>query len=814
MNDINFIAHPGQSLESHLIGVGNKTKQFAEKIGLAEQGEFIGLLHDFGKYSKQFQDYINSASGKLNPDLDEDYVDAKVLKGKIDHSTAGAQWLWAELKKYGGKGQGKLCGQILALCIASHHSGLIDCLKPDGENGFMKRTKKPDDATHLQECLQNADKEILQRIKQMADKPLIASMLNKIKAITQTNQHGQQIQSKIKMFYIGFFTRFLFSCLIDADRMDSAGRECSKEPPLWQVAIDRLEQKLSDFAVKKPIDSIRRKISDDCYAKASEAQGIYTLTVPTGGGKTYASLRYALHHARKHKLDRIIYIIPYTSIIEQNAEAIRKVIEDEMDDFPWVLEHHSNLEPEEQTWHSKLASENWDSPIVLTTMVQFLEVLFSGGTRSVRRLHQLANSVLIFDEIQTLPINCTHIFCNALNFLVEHAKTTAILCTATQPLLDELKASEKGQLFIPEGNELVKDVKQLFDDLERVEIINNCKVGGWNVVEISELALSELNNKGSCLVIVNTKVWAQDLYQLCKTKVPQESLFHLSTNQYPAHRKKLLNEIKARLEQKLPVFCISTQLIEAGVDIDFASVIRFLAGLDSIAQAAGRCNRNGELQDQHGHFIKGMVYVVNPDVENIDVLKDIKVGQETTRRVFGELTTGGLLTPDKIKLYFQYYFFERAKEMSYNLPAKEFWGGLTLLDLLSDNKKNSGFQECEENLPMLQQSFMTAGKAFKAIDAPTQAVIIQHDEGKALIAELCRSASAKDFNPKVYYDLLKKAQRYSVNVFPNVWEKLRQEKAVYEIQKDEGIFYLDERYYSEEFGLSTEPVAQMSCNIL
>ena len=372
-------------------------------------------------------------------------------------------------------------------------------------------------------------------------------------------------------------------------------------------------------------------------SRAQDTQGIYTLTVPTGGGKTYASLRYALHHANTDGLQRIIYVIPYTSIIEQNAEAIRKVIQHQGDQYPWVLEHHSNLEPENQTWHSKLAAENWDAPVVLTTMVQFLETLFSGGTRGVRRLHQLANSIIIFDEIQTLPINCTHLFCNALNFLSAYTKTTAVLCTATQPLLDQLKSPEKGQLLIPEENHLITDVRQLFDQLKRVEISNKTKSGGWTEEEIAALARSELNSKGNCLVVVNTKASAQALYMSCSDVIDAESLFHLSTNQCSAHRSDLFRRMRARLAAGFPVLCFSTQLIEAGVDIDFSSVIRFLAGLDSIAQAAGRCNRNGRLDT-------ATVHVVNPMQETIDQLIDIKVGIEKSKWVFSEVKGSSLLT--------------------------------------------------------------------------------------------------------------------------------------------------------------------------
>lgn len=789
-----------QSLEDHLLEVSEIAKALAAKIGVPSAGELIGLLHDFGKYSQEFQNYIKSATGELNPDED-DYVDARGMKGRVDHSTAGAQHVWKKLRVFGGAGQGELCGEILALCIASHHSGLIDCLSVAGEPTFFRRMDKSYEKTHLKECLGCANTKVLGRIDDLAGANVIKECIEVLKPFILEN-------SKINAFNIGFFTRFLFSCLIDADRLNSAEFEVpirkserlkNAGVPKWSQPIVRLEEFLASKEVKYPIDYLRKEISDNCQKRASDPQGIFTLTVPTGGGKTYASLRYALHHAEKHGLDRIVYIIPYTSIIEQNADAIRKVVERDGDANSWVLEHHSNLESERQTWRSKLISENWDSPIVLITMVQFLEALFSGGTRSVRRLHQLANSVLIFDEIQTLPINCTHLFCNAINFLTKYAKTTTVLCTATQPLLNNLKNYHKGQLDIPPENELVADKKQLFDDLKRVNIINKCTSGGWSAEDIANLAMKEYTEKGSCLVIVNTKAWAKDLFQLCELKVDKESIFHLSTGQYPEHRKQLLKKIRDRLDNNLPVLCFSTQLIEAGVDVDFASVIRFLAGLDSIAQAAGRCNRNGKLSI-------ATVTVLNPDKETIDSLYDIKVGQEQTKRIFGEAKDDDMLSPDKMDRYFQYYFYDRAKDMDYPLTGKNLVRDDSLLNLLADNPNNIGrdrFVKTKPKLSLLAQSFMEAGKAFKAIDAPTNAVIVRHGLGKELVDQLC--GFAKEFNPAGYYKLLKDAQKYSVNVFPNVWKNLNDAGAVSEIQQD-GIYYLDERYYSEDFGLSIEPV--------
>jgi CRISPR-associated endonuclease/helicase Cas3 len=792
------IARPGQSVKDHLENVSEICRSLTVKIDVPEAGELLGLLHDFGKYSDEFQNYIQSSLGVLDPDIDEDYVDSKALKGKIDHSTAGAQWIWQYCRNYGEQGQ--LIGQILALCLASHHGGLIDCLNPDGKNIFSRRMNKDDQYSHLNECVDHADSKILQRLEELITPQFLQNCIKQI-SILLTKKKGQ---SEVEgWFKVGLWTRLLYSCLLDADRIDSADQENPQnklvrknERVEWKVAIDRVEEKLSNLEIKHPIDHLRRSISERCRERAQDQQGIYSLTVPTGGGKTYAGIRYALHHAQRHNLDRIICIIPYTSIIEQNSEAIRELIEHESDNRPWVLEHHSNLEPEVQTWQSKLIAENWDAPIVFTTMVQFLEVLFGGGTRGVRRMHQLANSVLVFDEIQTLPIKCVHLFCNAINFLTDHAGTTALLCTATQPLLNKLKNPEKGQLTIPPENELVDNVCKLFEELKRVDICNRIKAEGWSEAEIAELAVSDYHAKGSCLIIVNTKAWAQQLYRICSDQLDPESLFHLSTSLCPVHRKEILAKIKNRFDNELPVLCVSTQLIEAGVDVDFASVIRFLAGLDSIAQAAGRCNRNGKA-------MTASVHVVNPAQESIDLLTDIKEGRDKAWRVFGERQENELLLPETMELYFSYYFYQRAGEMDYRVKAKDAGRDDSLLNLLSSNKGNIG----QTQVLALRQSFKTAGKLFKAIDASTESVIVQYGDGKKIVAELCG-----EFDPGKMRRLLREAQQFSVNVFPNVWRQLKEKGAIVPVREGE-FYYLDERYYSTEFGLSVDIVNNFETQI-
>ena len=810
-----------QSLATHLTETAAIAKMLAAKLGLDLAGELLGLMHDFGKYSLKFQKYIYDATGLINPDLDDE--ESTPGGSKVDHSTAGAQWVYRRLAAMGQKESGVLCGQMLGLCIASHHgAGLIDCLDDEGNVVWQKRFNKDDSLTHLSECLQNADESVLRQAEGLADKALLVQMLAPLKAVLMLPE--AQAGHQIKEFYLGCFTRFLFSCLIDADRINSADfeRENQKEirrlqeKPDWQAAINKLEARLAQFERRYPIDEIRRQIADDCLQRAADAQGIYTLTVPTGGGKTLASLRHAVHHAQTHGLERIIYIIPYTSIIDQNAEAVRDILGDE-----WVLEHHSNLDPEKQTWQNKLLSENWNKPIVFTTMVQFLDAWFGGGTRGARHIHPMANSVLIFDEIQTLPVKCVHLFCNALNWLVQFGGSSAVLCTATQPLLSACGVDEfpedkralvkaRGLLKLASNAEIMgknQALDKLFADLSRVEIKFNEKAGGWSVDDAGAFLLTQFQTALSCLFIVNTKKWAKALYQYCQQQnVPSEALFHLSTNQCAAHRKALFARMKQRLEKKLPVVCISTQLIEAGVDISMACVIRALGGLDSIAQAAGRCNRHGE------NAGKGQVWVLNLQEPSLaKVLPDIDAGQQQAERVLREFAGQDILQPKAMRQYFEYYFYQRSDEMAYQINKN---GSDSLLSWLSDNRYNQAASDRNGKLkndvlrghnldPLLMHSFKSAGRAFQVIDAPTRAVIVPYGEGKALIAKLCG-----EYEPKAFYGYLNQAQRFSVNVFPNVWDKLLKEAAVQQIA-DTGIYYLHTSHYIDEYGLSVDEVGLM-----
>jgi len=778
-----------QPLDEHLKNVAQLAAGFAERFGLSETGEIIGLLHDFGKYSHEFQEYIKRSSN--------------IKKGDVDHSTAGAQFLF---QQFTDKNKESLCvAQILALCIASHHSGLIDCLSPDGTNAFINRINKTDSDTHLSQAISNMEVEINKEIKRLLTSRSGGLLVQKLKEL-----HSSDETPEVTYFKWALFTRILLSCLIDADRLDSAGFHIIKDKESWDTLIKTFEsymgnlEKVSDTRVGK----IRKAISCECLMAAQKERGIYSLTVPTGGGKTLASFRFALHHAKKHKLERIIYVLPFTSIIDQNAECIREALKEAVGYEDVVLEHHSNLAPEEQNESQKMLSENWDASVIFTTNVQFLETLFGSGTKTVRRMHRLANALIIFDEVQTIPVNCVHLFNNAINLLVCNCGSTVILSTATQPLLDKVDP-KLGVLKIRPENNMVADVPKLFAELKRVEALYDRKSGGWSDDNVLELIDTEAKQAGSVLVVVNTKSAAYEIYRRSKQEIGGQ-VYHLSANMCPAHRLKLLAQIKARLLQKTnsdikePIICISTQLIEAGVDIDFASVIRYLAGLDSIAQAAGRCNRNGLRE------ALGRVHIINPTAENLDMLRDIRIGKEKAQRVLAEFKENpgnfdnDILGPKAMTRYFDYYFYQRKNEMVYPVKSNTAVGrNDDLFSLLSTNPLSiEEYKRKEKKAPPipLRQSFMSAAKVFRVISAPTRGIVVPYDcNAKELINLLCAAQ-------EITSDLLRRAQRYSVNVYPHTLKRLQDAGAIYPAQEGNDVLILRDEYYHPEFGLSLTPI--------
>jgi len=375
--------------------------------------------------------------------------------------------------------------------------------------------------------------------------------------------------------------------------------------------------------------------------------------------------------------------------------------------------------------------------------------------------------------------------------------------------LDKIEPKSRA-LPIASEQQMIPNTRQLFDDLKRVEVKDKTKVGGWSNDEIKNLVCQKVVESGSALVVVNTKTSAREIYQQCK-QIEGVETYHLSTHMCPAHRLAVLNQVKKCLDLKnpKPVICVSTQLIEAGVDISFGSVIRFLAGLDSIAQAAGRCNRHRE------RLTPGEVLIINPTEENINRLEDIRIGKEKTERLLGEFKDNparfgnNVISPEAMEQYYQYYFYQRKDKMNYPVTANSSVGrDDNLFDLLSVNSLSVAEYKRINNdkypAILLKQAFMTAAKSFQAIESITRGIIVPYGkDGKDIINRLC---SVQELEKQ--YKLIRRTQRYSVNVFPDVLQRL-QERSVHEVQKGSGILYLDEQYYSDEFGLSEKPVNEM-----
>jgi len=797
---------------------------FASVLGLPLCGKLIGLSHDLGKYSKSFQDYICAVTGLLGEQAKQAGLDQQ---GRIDHATSGAQLVWGTLNGDQNRQLFRIMAQLLSVAVMSHHSraGMADFISLDGKSPFLRRLAKSEESTHLREVQENANPAILSEINKLLESPEIIDEFKNLARRIKTSSSGKTI----RYFNFSLLARFLFSCLLDADRLNTANFENRKaarfrttgQIPDWSGLVEKLEAALSKFDDSSSINQIRHQISGQCRAAATRSGQLFSLAVPTGGGKTLASLRFALHRAASdtpHPVERIIYIVPYTSIIDQNADDVRKILGEEN-----VLEHHSNIAPERDTWRNRVLSENWDAPVVFTTSVQFLESLFAQGTRTARRMHQLSNAILVFDEIQALPIKTIHCFNNAINFLAIFANTTVLLCTATMPLLHRVNP-KLGALDLRPECEIIADKKTLFAKLKRTQIIDKRKSSAWKFGQIKDFALECLQKHKSVLVVCNTKKSARILFEQIRETRPIAEIVHLSTLMCPAHRLSKIKRIKSALTQEnpTPVICISTQLIEAGVDLDFGCVIRSLAGFDSIVQAAGRCNR-------HGHRDIGPVYIVDFADEILGpALAEIATAQRDTERVLREFHDNpaslgnDLLSEQCLNRFYEYHFHKRASEMLYPLKAGSgtppIEADTSILALLSENPaaREAAIRENASaalSLP-LPQAFSTAAQAFRVIDAPTNAILVPYGgdghDGTKLIANLSAAYANENYPLAKQVALMREAQQYSVNAFPHTIETLRNNGALNEIQQGTEIYCLDERFYNDDLGVTTEPTSSQN----
>lgn len=812
-----------QLVSEHLLETGALCASFTSKMGLPDSGLLLGLLHDLGKYSHAFQNFIHAAIG-LNGDQAQKNSE-NMPAHERDHATAGAQYLWRRITS-ATPFTTRIHIQALSAALISHHSrsGILDFINLQGESPFLNRIQKADHKSHLTESLCNADSSIIAQLEEaVAQLETSAEEKQRITAI------HKDLGSELFPFHLALYTRFLFSCLLDADRINTIDFEDPSKaamrnltsPPDWSGLLDLFEKHIENFSCDSCINQIRARISEDCRNASERPERILTLLVPTGGGKTLASLRFALHRAASphtHSVDRIIYILPYTTIIEQNAAEVRDILGEKN-----VLEHHSNLSDDQDTKNNRVLSENWDAPVVFTTMVQFLDALYSSGTKAARRMHQLSNAILIFDEIQCLPIKAVHLFNNALNFITTQANSTAVLCTATMPLLEKV-AQKSGHLRIPEKSSLISNKLTLAQSLRRTKIIDHTRDEKWSYEAIVELALEQQKKHQSILIVCNTKDSAKKIFERIKSKKTQHPVVHLSTNMCPAHRQNKISLIRKTIDpiNPQPLICISTQLIEAGVDLDFGCVIRSLAGLDSIIQAAGRCNRHG-----HHKELKP-VFVLNFSEETLpEALAEIKVGQEVTCRVFREYRANpdrfenSLLSEASMTLFYEYYFYDRAYLMTYPVKARakpdhqktEVSQDTTLIELLGTNRL--AYSECSERgsdkAPLtlaLWQAHSTAAEAFRVIDAPTQGIIVPYEEGSKIISRLAASYQNEDTPLPLKIKFHKRAQKFTVNAFPHIIKKLSEARAISEIYPESGIFEIAPAHYSEDYGITLEALSE------
>lgn len=789
-----------QPMGAHLLRVGNLMKEDAARIGLSSLAYLIGVLHDLGKCSKEFADYL---------DWCHKHPEDNSRKGTVDHSSAGGQFL---MQRYGRRGDSALLTvHIAALVIFSHHTGLMNYLGEDGVSDFLRRMEKIDvpkvDLSYYYDTVISESE-----LDLLFEHAVHEFTVLDAKITALAPESGEKYH-----FYWGMIHKLLLSMLVDADRLDSAEFEFGEArervwdtSAIWKDFSDKLEQKLAGFTLPsepkaKEIAHLRQKISEDCLKSAEALPGIYRLCVPTGGGKTLASMRFALQHTQIYQKKRIIVVIPYTSIIDQNVKEIRDIFH--MDEA--ILEHHSNViteddgEDTERMDFRRILTERWDVPVIFTTQVQFLNTLFAGDNSSLRRLRALEDSIVIFDEIQTLPVRCTYLFNAAMNFLKTFSRVTAVLCTATQPPLEQLKFP----IEISNHADLTSDTAEVFEGFRRVQVENRCEDGGSSVDEIAGEIVHAAEEIGDVLCIVNLTAEARSLCEsvseLAQISERDIHVVHLSTKMCPAHRKAVLRTVREELDarRKYPeqrLICISTQLIEAGVDVSFPVVYRALAGFSSIAQAAGRCNRHGEME-------RGIVRLFSFANENISRLVDIQQGKKIALDMLYHAEADTVLSPHTMELYFR-KFYKGYTERDMRFPMKNT---NTIFDLLSRN--DAGFQRAEENGddPNLwfSHAFRDAGYAFEVIDSHTESVLVPYAGGKPMILAF----NDRYFDRKKIGEQMRTAQQYMVNLFSYELKKLSSLGALR--QTESGVMALREEYYNDTFGVQMEEQSNECCMI-
>lgn len=687
-------------LIKHINDTATLAEAFAGAFGNGDWGKIAGLLHDLGKGSEKFQRDLKKETG----------YDAHIetLKGMKNHSSHGAIWAY-EHWPYVGK--------ILAYLIAGHHAGLPDWYNTLGVGGNLEYRLSADEKKTLSVLSEEWGKTATKSLTPPQTPPCGKALMN----------------NELDLLHL--WIRMLYSALVDADFLDTEqfmqpekAELRGKYPEMTELKA-RFDAYMAEKTAKadpSDVNKLRQQILADCRAKGQDRPGFFTLSVPTGGGKTLSSMAFALEHAIAHGKKRIIIAIPYTSIIEQNAEEYKKIF-----DADNVIEHHSALDPDDEKKEnakSRLACENWDAPIIVTTNVQLFESLFAARSSRCRKLHNIANSVIILDEAQMLPAEFLQPLVSVMKNLVHHFSVSIVLCTATQPkLVGKIGGGAATFTGLAEESisQIIENPAELAAQLRRVTVTHKGKFSEWR-----ELA-DELTQYDQVLCVVNTRRACRELHG-CMPK----GAIHLSGLMCGEHRSKVIATIKQRLKDKEPVRVISTQLVEAGVDLDFPVVYRALTGFDSIAQAAGRCNREGQLKNSEGQLTKGQVFVFESPQASPKglLLKAEYAGRDTLSVMPGECA---MLHPLAFEKYFS-LFYDKV-----SLDKHE------IMSLLVKDARDLTFQ------------FRTAASKFNLIDDQQYVAVVVRYKGETTnsddLIELLRKIGQTR-------ELMRKFQRFTVNI--------------------------------------------------
>lgn len=766
------------------------------RIPLLKRTAYIaGLCHDMGKDTENWQAYF----------LKNCRNETAVGREKLDHSTLGG--LIAESYE-----PGSIFADMVRTAIFMHH-GITDCVSLDEGISLAEKRKKKYSKEAVSRLRKVCEEEAAQSGRMSGRENDLPELCRKAKAdIAELTERLNQLLNGPERknqygsihFYLGMCERMLVSLLGDADVMDTVafernegrdrGLSDEENGQIWKEALAHLEQKLAkmkaDQRTASPLNSIREEISVRCQEAAAEDAVRYRLAVPTGAGKTLSSLRFALTRAARCGMRHIFYVAPFRSILEQNTADIIDAVGNE----EWVLEHHGDvvLEDEEENLRYERLIENWDEvPIIATTAVQFFNTLLKEKKRNLRRFHALCDSVIILDEVQAFPTNVMALFNLSVNFLTEICGSVVVLCTATQSLTESIAKNKMMETV------LMTQPLSAYEPYFRRVVFEDCTEGGrrqWEVEEAAEFIREKGDLEGQVLAIFNTKAAAKRVYDQLKGRV-KGVLFHLSTSMCAAHRNTVLHQIKESLKEGKAVTCISTQIVEAGWDVSFRCVIRSLAGLDNLIQAAGRCNRNGS-----GKLGTVCLIQMDKDVEQVKSLPEIWKAQQAMRQVL----RNGEKNPEKgpeglqdrldsekmIERYYTAYLMDQS-DFCYPVKAPR----TDVVDLLSNNRL---FNRPRKYGPCLRQAFQTAGEAFSLIEEQKGIdVIVPYGEAPFLLDEL-----EKCGEPGKRKQLMRKLQRYIVNISEYFCKKMGKD-AIF--RREDGILVLDYRYYDEKTGVKQEP---------